>query len=462
MDLSELRDKRIAILGIGKEGQSTLGYLLRHGLAPVLLDRSPQTAWPNAILQLISEHRLESYSGEDYLQGLVNAQVVFRSPGIPLLTPALQTAKNSGAIITSQTKFFFDNSPAKIVGITGTKGKGTTSCLIYEALKLQTDPNQRVFLTGNIGKVSALDILDGLSQNDLVVFELSSFQLEDLETSPDIGICLMVTADHLDYHQSLPAYHAAKSSICKFQGSDGVCIYNEDYPASGKIGQMGEGRKFVVSAVGEPVQGAMIHGNLLTVRVGELTETWDCTNRLIRGQHNMENIAAAAVASVQLGVTKDRFLQALASFVGLEHRLEPVDTVNGVGYYNDSIATVPETTIAAMSSFSEPLIVIAGGASKGVSMEKLAVRLADNPNVKAIALMGEVGREIKALLPEGHDKILIGPSDDFGDLFRQVVQLAKAGDVVLLSPGAASFGMFQNYSQRGQVFKALVKQLRDA
>lgn len=459
MTLTDLNNKRIAILGLGKEGEANLEYLLNRGIKPVLFDIADINSWPENVRKIVSDNEMEFHHGENYLDELNNFDIIFRSPGVPYTTKQIQNAKAKGSIITSQTKFFFDNCPAKIIGITGTKGKGTTSSLIYEALKKQNDPNRKIFLTGNIGKVPALDILDELSQNDLVVFELSSFQLEDLETSPHIGICLMVTADHLDHHKSLQAYHAAKSSICKFQGKDSICIYNEDYPASAKIGAAGEGEKLIVSAVSEPKQGAMIHGALLTLRVGDAHETWDCSNRIIRGQHNMENVAAAALACIQLEVKKEVFLDALANFTGLEHRLEFVKTVNGVSYYNDSIATVPETTIAAMSSFTEPLIMIVGGASKGISMEKLAVRLADTKNVKAIVLMGEVGVQIKELLPQGNSKTVLGPYDDFEALFNQCVQIAESGDIVLLSPGAASFGMFRNYTERGNRFKKFVNNL---
>lgn len=461
MTITDLNNKRIAILGLGKEGEATLAYLLNQGIKPVLFDRADKNNWSDKIQGIISNSKLEFRDGENYLDELMNYEVVFRSPGIPYTTEQIQNAKAKGSIITSQTKFFFDNCPAKIIGITGTKGKGTTSSLIYDALIKHNDSTRKVFLTGNIGKIPALNILDELSQNDLVVFELSSYQLEDLESSPYMGICLMVTADHLDHHKSLRAYHIAKSSICKFQGNGSICIYNDDYPASAKIGEGGKGGKLLISAVSEPKQGAMIHGNLVTLRVGELRETWDCSNRIIRGQHNMENIAAAALACAQMGVSKQEFLDTLAEFAGLEHRLEFAGTVHGVGYYNDSIATVPETTIAAMSSFSEPLIMIVGGASKGLSMEKLAVRLADTSNVKAILLMGEVGVQIKELLPQGNTKTVLGPYDDFENLFNQCVKIAESGDIVLLSPGAASFDMFKNYTERGKTFKQLVTNLQN-
>ncbi len=463
MTIENLQDKTIGIIGVGQEGQAVTRYLILHKIKPILIDQKEFAEWPEEIVSIIEEQKLLYQAGEKALEALNDCKVIFRSPGFHRLNPKLLEAEKKGTIVTSQTKWFFEHSPATIIGITGTKGKGTTTTLIFEILKAAKSKNEingQVFITGNIGKEQPLDFLPTLNNDDLVAYELSSFQLQDLTKSPHVGISLMVTSDHLDHHADLDEYHEAKKAITSFQGPDDYAIYNADYPASVVIGEYGQGSKFAISAKLQPQFGASINDEVIQLRLLDKQMQINCQGRMLRGKHNLENIAAASLACAILGVDANTIEKTVKSFKGLEHRLEFVATKNGVSYYNDSIATVPETTMAAVNSFTEPAIVIVGGSDKGVPFDSLVDFLKAKENVKGIVLMGETGKTIKELLEKsGTDKTVKGPFQNFDEVMANAEQLAEPGDVVLLSPATASFDMFKNYADRGHQFVAAVNKI---
>ncbi len=435
--IDELKNHKVGILGFGQEGQAILKYLTEHEISATVYDEK---------------------DGADYLNGITDCTLLFRSPGIWRNHPKILAAEQAGVIITSQTKWFFKYSPATIVGVTGTKGKGTTSALIFEIMKAAGKiPNENLFLTGNIGKIQPLEFLDQSKAGDVVVYELSSFQLQDLTQSPHIGICLMTTSDHLNHHEDLNEYHHAKESISAFQSSSDISIYNTDYEATVKIGEMGLGEKLTISAKVKPSKGAFITNNTISI-VNEAEQTIDCSNRKLRGEHNLENIAAAALAGLKLNVPIEKIAESVKDFSGLEHRLQFVGEFNGVGYYNDSISTVPETAIAAIKSFTEPLHLLLGGSNKGLDYSELIKFLATRENVVSISLLGEVGKQLNTLLTQAEIKIpTFGPYQDFSAAINEIKTRAKAGEIVLLSPASASFDMFENYADRGNQFSNLVK-----
>lgn len=439
MTIQDLKKQKIAILGFGHEGQAVFSYLKKHGVEADVLDEK---------------------DGENYLDNLSEYTVIFRSPGVPRLTPKLMIAEKAGAIVTSQTKWFFEHCPAKIVGITGTKGKGTTSSLIFDTLVAE---GEKAFLTGNIGKTAPLDFVDDLTAEDIVVFEMSSFQLQDLTTSPHIGICLMVTSDHLNHHKDLTEYHIAKSAITGFQNENDIAIYNIDYPASKTIGELGKGRKISISAQKKPVNGAFIEGDTIFVykEQDQFEKVFDCTNRNLRGAHNLENIAASILACIELGIPEETISRVCNDFKGLEHRLQLVGEVNGVRYYNDSISTVPETALAAINSFVEPIHLILGGSNKGLNYEPMIDEIMTKSNIASITMLGEVGQKLKALFDIRREQIdwrvpVSYSYDNFSQAIADIKSIAKEGDVVLLSPAAASFDMFNGYIDRGNQFVKFV------
>ncbi len=466
MNLKELQGKLVAVLGFGLEGQAITRYLLKHGIKPVLFDEKIWDKWDKDRQSLIKSLDINFIFGPDCYKELAGFDIIFRSPGIPL---SKVKGQRSDVVITSQTKWFFEHCPCKIIGVTGTKGKGTTSTLISEILKLQfriSNFEFQVYLTGNIGKEQPLDFLDNLTKDDWVVYELSSFQLQDLDRSPHIGVVLMVTQEHLDYHKDVEEYCQAKESIVKFQSVEDYSVINMDYESSVKIGNNGAGQKRYFSARGKSgvdcyvKDGAFYLKNNGSSPDEPFVEAKDLQ---LRGEHNWENVCAAATAAISAGCSLDTVKTGALAFKGLEHRLEFVDEKNGVKYYNDSFSTTPETAIAAIKSFSEPEIVILGGSSKNSDFTELGKTIVESKNIKCLVLIGlESGRILDAINSSGkiEAQILQG-AESMQEIFGQIASVAKAGDVVLLSPACASFGMFKNYKDRGEQFKFFVEKFKN-
>jgi UDP-N-acetylmuramoylalanine--D-glutamate ligase len=451
MKLSDLHSYKIGVLGFGREGQAVFSYLKKHGLTAKIFDENPEAI---SVLKE-AEAPVEFISGENYLDDISHCTLLFRSPGIWRNHPKILEAENNGIVITSQTKWFFENSPAKIIGVTGTKGKGTTSSLIYETLKAA---GKNAFLTGNIGKVQPLEFLEDLSETDLIVYELSSFQLQDLTQSPSIGVCLMTTSDHLNHHSDLKEYHSAKSAVTAFQTKGDIAIYNADYEASNRIGQMGNGNKFAISAKDKPTLGAYISGERISSNTGGQTLEMDFVHRKLRGAHNLENIAASVLACLALNIDAKIIEKTANEFAGLEHRLQYVGSFEDVAYYNDSISTVPDTTIAALNAFIQPIHLLLGGSEKGLSYDRMVKDISQRSNIASITLLGETGKTIEQLLKKSDVQFPVnGPFTNLSEAISAIKGQAKAGEVVLLSPASASFDMFQNYADRGNQFVELVK-----
>jgi UDP-N-acetylmuramoylalanine--D-glutamate ligase len=473
MSITDLHKHTIAILGFGQEGQAVAQYLHSKGITCSIFDAAETSSFDADQQALLSTLAGPHYCGKDYLAHLQNCDIIFRSPGIPSDIPELIHAIAQGSTVTSQTRWFFDHCPAPIIGITGTKGKGTTTTLIHHILQTALSngqvatgkllhPDTKLYLTGNIGKTQPFEFLERLTPHDIVIYELSSFQLEDLHKSPHIGVCLMVTTDHLDHHHTVATYHAAKEAIVAYQNETDIAIINADFPASVAIGQKSEGQKLWFSR-----KQAVSHGatsdNKHTITItglGDQPIAFDTSSVHLTGTHNQENLCAAILASLSAGATPEAIAAALPSYVGLPHRLELVATTDGITFYDDSISTVPDTAMAAITAFApKPVIAILGGSDKGHSYVELAEFVTKSDHVKAVLLLGAVAPAIQtALNAAGFAKSVIVEQSDFSHGIKQLKAIATAGDIVLLSPGAASFGMFKNYSDRGEQFKMLAKQ----
>lgn len=462
MNISDLQNKTIGILGFGQEGDSIAKFLTAHAFSPKVFDKQTKDQLPDQYKTQLENLKLDYFSDEDYLsKALTECEIVFRSPGVKLSAENLELAKQNNVTITSQAEWFFDNCPAKIIGITGTKGKGTTSSLIYEIIKSSSLPEQ-VFLTGNIGKIQPFEILQQLTERDIVVYEMSSFQLEFLKKSPYIGVCLMVTEDHLDYHGTTQDYAAAKGAISKYQTASDFCIYNIDYENSKMIGEFGDGKKYQITAA----NNELTNGTKITDEAIEFYENSkqisriDCSQRMLRGKHNLENIAAAAQVAKILNISDEIISKSIAEFKGLEHRLQFVGEHGNVKYYNDSISTIPETTIAALKSFSEPIVLLLGGATKNLDYSELESYLQKLNNLKAVVCLGQTGTDIyKHLSETSIANKVSGPFSNFSEAVNKTIEIAEAGDVVLLSPAATSFDMFRNYKERGEEFVKIISAL---
>lgn len=442
MNVEFLKNKNVGILGYGIEGVAVTKFLLKHGITPVLFDEKPWEKWSKEKQEEIKNLKINFIFGENAFLELYGFDIVFRSPGIKL-----EKISEKKLLVTSQTKFFFDNCPCKIIGVTGTKGKGTTSTLIYNILQENVfNHNSKNYLTGNIGYIQPLEILDSLNPNDLIVYELSSFQLQDLEKSPHIAVVLMITSEHLDYHKSINDYTNAKSNITRFQNIGDIAIINEDYEASKKIGTLGNAHKDFISAKKNKP---------------------DISNYIpfiqLKGKHNLENICASVALAKHLNINSDVIKKAIVKFKGLEHRLEFVCEKNGVKFYNDSFSTTPETAISAINSFNEPLNLILGGSSKKSNFNELGALIAQKTNIKNLILIGHEAENIKSAinLRKNSNSIILTGAQSMAEIFKQIKTITKPGDVVLLSPACASFDMFNDYIDRGKQFKLFANNLNE-
>lgn len=463
MTKEEIKNKHIAVIGLGVEGYSSAVYLAKLGAKVVVLDSREDIERPQELVDLGVTFVL----GKDYLQNLSSVDVIIRSPGVKRNLPQLVEAEAKGVTITSQAQLFLDWCPAQVIGVTGTKGKGTTSALIYEMLKKQ---GYDAYLGGNIGK-PPFDFLEALTEKSKVVLELSSFQLEDVTKSPHIAVILMVTSEHLgadsigtqNYHESIEAYVAAKRNIAKFQTPEDILIVNRDYPASHESDTHTMGTVYQVSRErGVLEDGCYAQDGFIWIKKqGQEERVIAIRDILLPGGHNLENVCAATMAARLAGVSREHIADVLKTFKGLEHRLELVGEVNGVKYYDDSFSTTPETAIAAIQSFKQPEILILGGSSKNSDFTELGSIIAKSENIRAIIGIGIEWERIKDEIMKHKNTIfMVEGAKDMVTVVQAASKIAQKGDVVLLSPACASFGMFPNYKVRGDQFKEEVKKLQ--
>jgi UDP-N-acetylmuramoylalanine--D-glutamate ligase len=429
---------KIAIVGFDTEGKATYTYLRDHGHDITVCDQNDQLTLPDGAA---------SQLGSGYLDGLDAFDLIVRTPG---LHPAKILEKNPTVAekITSHINLFFQNSPTKnIIGVTGTKGKGTTSTLITKMLEAA---DIHVSFGGNIG-VPPLSFISNLTADSWVVLELSSFQLIDLRQSPHIGTVLMVEPEHLNWHEDFEEYIAAKQQLFIHQSPGDIAIYFADNENSLSVADASEGNliPYFAAPGAEVVAGNITIADQAICNVNELK---------LLGKHNWQNACAAVTTAWQITQNLEAIRSVLTTFSGLEHRLEFVREVGGVKYYDDSFGTTPQTAQVAVEAFEQPKIVILGGSDKGTPFDDLAKTVSQN-NVRAVISIGEMGPAIAAALKKlGYDAIYDGGSN-MSTIVETAQKLARPGDVVLLSTGCASFDMFENYKDRGNQFIQAVQAL---
>lgn len=466
MSIDDLRDRRVAVLGLSVEGLSTAKFLVRKGIHFTALDQKSEDRVDQETVSLIRQSGNGLITGSRYLDRLSAFNFIIRTPGFPLWNPALIAVQKKDTEVSSQTKLFFDLCPCPIIGVTGTKGKGTTSKLIFEMLK---SSGYDAFLGGNIGD-PPLDFLDGLRTSSVVVLELSSFQLEDLTKSPQMAVVLMITQEHLDsqskespnYHRSLVDYLEAKKNIARFQKKDDWAIINYDFENSRSFSKETTAQVLFFSTQGPVENGAYLQGDNLVFCAHQSCQK--IVNRrevFLRGEHNLQNVLAASLASLSFGAKMTAAAEVVKTFRGLEHRLEFVREVDEIKFYNDSFSTTPETAVAAIRSFSEPEVVILGGSEKGSDYRSLGRSVVQAHNLKALILIGLTAPKIKAAIAEagGFKGQIVEGLKSMAEIVGCAKSIAKSGEVVLLSPACASFDMFKNYKDRGEQFKSEVNRL---
>jgi UDP-N-acetylmuramoylalanine--D-glutamate ligase len=429
---------KVAVLGYGIEGRSAVKYWLNKGDEVTIRDAKTVSDAPSGV---------NVVTGVDYLSDLGTFDLIVRTQSIkPALIFKSNPGLKSGCITTIINEFML-HCPAPVIGVTGTKGKGTTSSLIAEILK---QSGKIVHLGGNIG-TSPLDFLAKINPSDYVVLELSSFQTMDLQTSPHIAVILMIASDHMDWHTDMAEYIQAKAQMVAHQKSSDRVIFNGCNLASIQIANSSNATKVPFNSH----DGSCAHHSAIWMNDTKLAEI-DQVGLI--GPHNLDNICAAVAATWPIVGSVEPIRKALTTFTGLPHRLQFVAKLNGVSYYDDSFSTNPQTAIAAIKSFNQPKVLILGGSDKKSDFTQLAkeVKLSD---VKHVVLIGATAPQIKqALSREGFSQYSEG-SSDMDQIVKQASDLAASGDVVLLSPGCASFGLFANYKQRGDKFSNSVRQL---
>lgn len=427
----------IALAGYGLEGRASAAYWRARGDLVTILDEKAVTDAPVGVTVITGERALEHLGAYD---------MVVRTAS--LRPDKLQGVKN----VWSATNEFFDRCPAPIIGVTGTKGKGTTSSLITSILRAA---GRTVHLVGNIG-VPALEVLPVVKQSDVVVFELSSFQLWDLQKSPQVAVVLMIEPDHMDVHMDMDEYVGAKANIARFQTASNVVVFHPNNLFSAQIAAAGMGRKIRYNDAED--KGCYTKENTFFIQEEQICHTGSLR---LPGQHNVENACAAitAVWCFDETILADHIQTGLETFEGLPHRLKFIRNVDGVRYFDDNYSSAPGAAIAAIRSFTEPEVLILGGYDKKVDFHELAEVVAKQANIKHIILMGQTRHRLAAAF----DAAGVSAPYDVTDASTLEPVIADArnaatfGDVVIMSPGCASFGMFRNFSDRGNQFVALVE-----
>lgn len=443
---TSLKGKKIAVLGLGVSNRPLVRLLLEFGCDVVGCDRTPREKLDTEVLELEAAG-CKLHVGEDYLDG-VEADILFRTPGMHPGNPAIEALRSRGAQVTSEMEVFFEVCPCRLLAVTGSDGKTTTTTLVSEMLKAA---GKTVWLGGNIG-TPLLPLVRQMKEEDFAVVELSSFQLMDMVRSPERAIITNLAPNHLDVHKDMEEYVDAKKNIYRYQDEKGLLILNADNAITSKLQGNGETRFF--SRQGE---GYVCLKNGMICRGGE--EVLNVQDILLPGVHNIENYMAA-IAMVE-GLVDDETIRHVAkNFGGVEHRIELVRIRDGVKFYNDSIASSPSRTIAGLRSFKEKVILIAGGYDKHIPYDVLGPEIC--AHVKKVFLCGATAPQIRAAVEsceDFHGQVELTDCGKFENAVRAAAKAAQEGDIVLMSPASASFDEFKNFMVRGEFFKKLVKEL---
>ena len=451
-----ITNKKVAIIGLGVSHRPLIEYLYNLGAIITVFDNREQEKIDKDIWDKVQELNIKSYLGEGYLSNLKGFDFIFRSPSCRPDLPEIVEDVNRGAILTSEIEMVLKLAPCKIVGITGSDGKTTTTSLIYEILKTK----YKCFLGGNIGTPLFTRISE-MKPEDIVVLELSSFQLMNMELSTDIAVVTNITPNHLNVHKDYQEYIDSKANIFKHQKEDGILVINYDNDITKKFSKQANGNVVYFSRLEKLPNGVIYDEDTIKICDNDLRR--HVLNRKdvkIRGIHNIENICAAIAATKEL-VSPEEQKQAIMEFTGVEHRLEFVRELDGVKWYNDSIASSPNRTIAGLNSYNERIVLIAGGRDKHLDYDPIAKPIIDN--VETLIIMGETAEKIKNAVIrelERQNKTLnIIKVANVQEAVKTAREVAKSNEVVLFSPASTSFDMFKNFEERGTKFKEEVNKL---
>lgn len=453
----QLNGKKVAFLGIGVSHRELIKLFAKKGAVVYACDRREREEFASVAEELEGAGATLCL-GEHYMDGLSSMDIVFRTPGMNYLMPELQELIRNGVVVTSEMEVFFDLCPCKIYAVTGSDGKTTTTTLIAKILE---KAGKKVYLGGNIGK-ALLPVVEEIGDDDAAVVELSSFQLISMRKSPDVAVITNISPNHLDIHKDMQEYTSAKNNILMHQTAFGRAVLNEDNEASAMFRPSVRGDLYTFSRKKEDIKGAYCDekGDIRFRDHGQEYFIMNKREIKIPGEHNVENLLAA-ICAVWGAVTHEAIVEVAKEFTGVEHRIELVRELNGVRWYNDSIATSPTRMIAGLNSFDQKLIVIAGGYDKHIPFLPMGPAVIEK--VKILILMGatadKIEETVKSTAGYKSSGIEIVRVESMEQAVKEAFKAAKPGDIITLSPACASFDRYPNFEERGRHYKSLVKEL---
>ena len=453
----DIRGKSIAFIGIGVSNNDVIRMFLKKGLDVTVCDRRTREE-AGEIAEEFKVLGAKLAFGENYLETACGCDIIFRAPGVYYNIPELKAAREAGKVVTSEMEVFFELCPSKIYAITGTDGKTTTTTIISEVLERS---GRKVHKGGNIGR-ALLPIVEEIDENDAAVVELSSFQLISMRRSPDSALITNIYPDHLNVHSSMQEYIDAKTNIIAHQNAFSRTVLNADNEDTAMLKGLVRGKLNWFSRQKKPDRGAFLDGDgWLCYYEDRVTERIVNKDEIrIPGMHNVENYLAA-IAMLYGEVPVSAFVETAREFGGVEHRIEFVRELDGVKYYNDSIATSPVSVIAGLNSFGRRIIVIAGGSDKKLDYNQLAEPI--NKYVKTLVLLGQTADKIEEAVKNypdyDEDNCRIIRVKTMEEAVEAARMSAETGDVVSLSPASASFDMYKNFEERGRHYKSIVNAL---
>lgn len=440
--LKEISCKTVDVIGMGVSNLPLIKLLCKNGAIVTVCDKNE-----NIDKTLLDGFDVNFILGEHYLENL-SSEIIFRTPGLNALNKHLINASKKGSIITSEMEIFFEVCPCKIIGVTGSDGKTTTSTLISKILE---NDGYKVHLGGNIGKPLLCDVPD-IKETDICVVELSSFQLQSMKKSPDIAVITNLTPNHLDIHKDMAEYEDAKKNIFIHQNNSDVFVTNLDDPITKDY--KSNGMTLYFSRYKNLKQSVYLDGDDILINLGDRRlHVMKKQDIALMGEHNVTNYLTAICATYHL-VDASKIIDVAKTFTGVEHRIEFVREFSGVRYYNDSIASSPTRAIAGLNSFDQKIVLIAGGYDKNLSFEPLAKIVSQK--VEKLILVGHTATKIHDEVRKVDTDIEIIMCDNFTQAVETSRNITKSGDIVMLSPACASFDFFKNFVERGNKFKEIV------
>lgn len=452
-----LSNRKVAIIGLGVSNLPLLDYLYEKKANVTVFDSRTIDEIPKDTMDKITKYAFKFSLGQYYLDKLSGFDLIFRSPSCLPTLPELVEEEKRGAIITTEIELVLKMTPSKVIGVTGSDGKTTTTTLIYEILKYA---GYNCFLGGNIGTPLFTKISE-MKPEDVVVLEMSSFQLMGMEVSPDISVITNISPNHLNIHKDYEEYIDAKKNIFKYQDEEGILVINYDNEITTTFNKEAKGNTIYFSSKKKLENGFIVDENIIKeCEMGLRKHIVNVKDIKLRGVHNYENICTALAATKTL-VDADTAVEAITNFKGVEHRLELVRQIDGVKWYNDSVSSSPTRTMAGLNSFDEEIVLIAGGYDKNLDYTPLAKPIIDK--VKTLILLGQTSGKIFEAVKEESEKqdkhLKIYMCNTLEETILLAKKAAEPGQIILFSPASASFDMFKNFADRGEKFKNLVNKI---